>query len=40
MGRVAEFIDLNYNFSKDMANCSISVQENYTNKLKEVTYEP
>ena len=39
-GRVAEFIDLNYNFSKDMANCSISVQENYTNKLKEVTYEP
>jgi len=39
-GRVAEFIELNYNFSKDMANCSISVQENYTNKLKEVTYEP
>ena len=39
-GRVAEFIELNYNFAKDTAECSISVQEVYTEKLKEVTYEP
>ena len=39
-GRVAEFIELNYNFAKDTAECSISVQEVYTDKLKEVTYEP
>lgn len=39
-GRVAEFIELNYNFAKDTAECSISVQEVYTNKLKEVTYQP
>lgn len=39
-GRVAEFIELNYNFAKDTAECSISVQQVYTDKLKEVTYEP
>ena len=39
-GREAEFIELNYNFSEDTANCSIKVKENYTNKLKEKTYEP
>jgi len=39
-GRVAEFINIDYNFSKDTANCSLSVQEVYTKKLKEVTYEP
>jgi len=39
-GRIAEFLELEYNFSKDTANCSISVREKYTNKLKEVTYEP
>lgn len=39
-GRIAEFIEINYNFSKDTAECSISVQEVYTEKLKEITYEP
>lgn len=39
-GRLAEFIEIDYNFSRDVAECSISVQEIYTNKLKEVTYEP
>ena len=39
-GRIAEFIEIDYNFSKDTAECSLSVQEVYTNKLKEVTYEP
>jgi hypothetical protein len=39
-GRIAEFVEIDYNFSKDTATCSISVQEVYTTKLKEVTYEP
>ena len=39
-GRIAEFIDIDYNFSGDTAKCSISINEIYTNKLKEVTYEP
>ena len=39
-GRIAEFIELDYNFSKDTAECSISVQEQYTDKLKEITFEP
>lgn len=39
-GRKAEFIDIDYNFSKDTAQCSISVHEIYTNKLKEIDYEP
>ena len=39
-GRIAEFIEINYNFSRDVATCSISVQEVYTTKLKEITYEP
>ena len=39
-GREAEFIEINYNFSKDTAECSISVKERYTDKLKEITYEP
>jgi hypothetical protein len=39
-GRIANFTDLEYNFSKDVATCSIYVNEVYTNKLKEVTFEP
>ena len=39
-GRIAEFINIDYNFSRDIAKCSISVQEIYTNKLKEIYYEP
>jgi hypothetical protein len=39
-GRVAEFKEIDYNFSKDLATCSVSVQEIYTDKLKEITYEP
>lgn len=39
-GSIAEFMDIDYGFSKDMAECSISVNEVYTDKLIEVTYEP
>ena len=39
-GRIAKFISIDYNFSKDTAECSISVKEKYTDKLKEITYEP
>ena len=39
-GRIAEFIEIDYNFSRDVAECSISVQDIYTNKLKEVYYQP
>lgn len=39
-GSIAEFIEINYNFSSDTAECSISVQEVYTDKLRETYYEP
>lgn len=39
-GRVAEFMEINYQLSKDIAEVSISIQEIYTDKLKEVTIEP
>jgi len=39
-GRIAQFIDINYNFSLDIATVSISVEEVYTDKLKEIYYEP
>jgi hypothetical protein len=39
-GRAARFRDLEYQFSKDTATATIEVQQIYTNKLKEVTYEP
>jgi hypothetical protein len=38
-GRIAEFIELDYNFSKDTVTCSIAVQEVYTTKLIEVIHE-
>ena len=39
-GRVAEFINIEYNFSKDTAVCSFSVRDKYTDRLEEVVYEP
>jgi hypothetical protein len=39
-GRKARFRDIQYQFSKDLAEATIEVQEVYTNKLKETTYEP
>ena len=39
-GREANFIDMEYNISKDVCDCSIYVEEVYTNKLTETTYEP
>ena len=39
-GRKAEFDTIDYNFSKDTANCNIYVREVYTDKLKETYFEP
>ena len=39
-GRIAEFIDIKYNFSQDFATVSVSVEDVYTDKLIETYYEP
>lgn len=39
-GRKARFRDIQYQFSKDLAEATIEVQEVYTDKLEEIIYEP
>lgn len=39
-GRKARFINISYQLSSDVAEVDFEVQEKYTNRLREVTYEP
>lgn len=39
-GRTAEFLEINYNFAQNTAECTIQVREVYASNLKEIIFEP